>query len=400
MSEIVNFGDQSPEEVAAAAAAAAAAASRQAATDAARGQQAAVPPETGDANAGEVPPAEHLAPQPPQGSAPGDEPSVPAPVAPDTGMVPSTPAGGDTASNQAASILEQNKQLFKILAMRLSAIDLGTLFTYNPDTGEMGGKLWDWVKSGAATQDDAVLGALVEATPEFVARFPAIFAQRAQVLAGKAVHVMDPKEVLAYEDTVKGLMFRAGVPAQFYDTPQAIQALAAQDISALEVDSRIRQGFSLIHDAPKEVRDEFANYFGVQGDSALAAWYLDANHTLDNIDRMTRAASLGGMGMNYNLNIDRVQAEELARANIGASAAAQGFSEIDQQRPLFGEQIHELEDLTAEGTGIAAAFGTPGSADARRALAERRGTRAAAFAGQGGAASDQRGVLGLTEANQ
>jgi hypothetical protein len=62
-------------------------------------------------------------------------------------------------------------------------------------------------------------------------------------------------------------------------------------------------------------------------------------------------------------------------------------------RDLFTETIGETQDLTVEGEGVGAMFGT--EAGAERTLERRVQSRLSAFQGGGGAASADQGVIGL-----
>lgn len=209
-------------------------------------------------------------------------------------------------------------------------------------------------------------------TPEFMARFPAIALRQQAGLAP-----ISPGEYVEYERRVAQIMRDAGMPPQFYDQPQDFTDLLVADRSAAEVASIVQDGYLRVRMAPPEVRDVFADWFGADGDAALAAFFLDPDRAKPALLRMADEAFVGGWGQRYDLDVTRDLATEITEVGR-AGEAPQVFEQVAQQQPYFDETVTETQDLTTE-QGIRAGLGL--DADSTRQVKARREQRAAQFGG-------------------
>jgi hypothetical protein len=97
-------------------------------------------------------------------------------------------------------------------------------------------------------------------------------------------------------------------------------------------------------------------------------------------------AEIGGwsrMMMGLDTPITQERAGSIAKLGLDQATIWRKFSTVKEQENLFVEKIGEVSDLSATEEGVEAAFGL--DLDAADALERRRGTRAAEFAGGGGA---------------
>jgi hypothetical protein len=145
------------------------------------------------------------------------------------------------------------------------------------------------------------------------------------------------------------------------------------------------------------VRDEFARLYGPNGDAALAAWFLDPDRATTVLETQRGAAFGAGAAKAYGFNLTLERAEQLARTNLTAENAYQGFSNIAALKPVFAETISEGTDLTGEGEGVDAVFNLGG--DGATKIRQRLGERKAAVSGGGGSVLTQQG-LGLGGAGE
>lgn len=246
---------------------------------------------------------------------------------------------------------------------------------------------WAWQKivSGAPAEQVALD---LRDTPEFQQRFPAIPAREAAGLPP-----LSPAEYVAYEQAAGQLFRAAGLPPGFYDDPSDFTDLLAKDVSVAELNDRIStEGFQKVVGAPPEVRDAFQEFFGVQGDSALAAFFLDPDRAAPVLRRMATEADIAGRAaLAGGLNVTADRARELAEIGVTGLQAQQAAANVAEQSALFSESVSEGDDLTAEREGLNAAFGLSEAASLRR----RQQQRTAAFSGGGGAAASGEGVRGL-----
>ncbi len=89
------------------------------------------------------------------------------------------------------------------------------------------------------------------------------------------------------------------------------------------------------------------------------------------------------MMMGLDTPITQERAGSIAKLGLDQATNWRKFSTVKEQENLFVEKIGEVSDLSATEEGVEAAFGL--DLDAADALERRRGTRAAEFAGGGGA---------------
>lgn len=240
---------------------------------------------------------------------------------------------------------------------------------------------WDQILSDASKSQ--VLLTMYD-QPAFRERFPAIEARRA---AGLSPITIDA--YVAYESMAYGMMRSAGLPPGFYDTTSDFSDLIAADVSVAELEQRINNGYVAVAESPAEVRAAFAEFYGADGDGALAAFFMDPDVATPVLRQRVAAAQIAGRGGMAGFGLDQARAEELALAGVTGDAAADAFARLDQQRGLFRETVGDTADLTAEGEGLDAALGFGGDAVRRRAA-----ERAAVFSGGGGAYLTGEGVAG------
>jgi len=249
--------------------------------------------------------------------------------------------------------------------------------------------LADWAWEKIVNGDSADQVALdLRSTPEYQTRFPAIAAREAAGLPA-----LSATEYIAYENAATQLLRSVGLPPGFYDDKADFTALLSNDVSISELGDRIStEGYQKVVSAPPEVRDAFGQFFGVQGDSALAAFFLDPSKATPVLQKMATQADIAGRAqLAGGLNVTADRAGELADIGITGLQAEQAAANVAEQAPLFAESVSESQDLTAEKEGLDAALGIAGAASVKA----RQLQRVSAFSGGGGAAASNEGVGGL-----
>lgn len=290
----------------------------------------------------------------------------------------------------ATDVNARNRGLFDLISTVIRDAGLEGLFTIGGD-GAPSGPLWDQITSGI--DSEAALVAWFESTPQFQSRFPAI----AQARASGVGYVPTPREVRQYEETAATIMRAAGLPSWFYDQPQELQSLMGQDISVAELEERLGQAWTTVRSTDPSVTQMFSEFFGVEGDAAMAAFFLDPTRTVASLDRAARTAYTAGMGRNVGLSIDQQLADRIASLPSTLGGIWEDLNTVtsmNRDGGVFDEGFTETTDLTAEGTGIDAAFFGDGAAAAqmeRRILEREANSRSST----GGAAITQAGVVGV-----
>lgn len=254
--------------------------------------------------------------------------------------------------------------------------------------------LRDWARNWLKQpnyNEDVFINALQE-TDAFKTRFGALNDQR----RGAGLPMLTPAEILEYEQTAQSIMRAAAMPAGFYDNWRDYQDLMANGVSPDELAQRVDGYRQLAYNLPPEVRQVFADWFGPGDVGAVAAYFADPDKALPIIQRQLTMAEISGAGNIMGIDVGQGTAGQLADLGIDFREAQQGFQRLDQIRGAFTESVGERQDLTIEGEGIAATFGTgPG---AQGALERRIAGRQKALQGGGGAAVSQRGVIGAGRA--
>lgn len=205
-------------------------------------------------------------------------------------------------------------------------------------------------------------------TPEFKQRFPAI-EQRRQ----KGLSPITPEDYIRYEETARDVFRRAGMPPSFYSDKNDYTNLIANDVSPKELEDRVMEGFKRVQNADPSVREAFGKFFGVKGDSALAALFIDpkrAATTLEEQARMAEVAGAGAMALGGWLTKDR--AGQIVRAGVTAEEARSGFQRLGQIQGLFTESVGETSDMDIYREGVASIFGVDENADTYETAEDRQ----------------------------
>lgn len=199
---------------------------------------------------------------------------------------------------------------------------------------------------------------------------------------------MSPAEILSYRETVKTLFTDFGLPSGFYDSKDDFVDLISKKLSPEELQTRVKGGYTRVASAPQEVKNVFNEYFGIQGDSLLATFFLDPARGAKAIDDAVTQAEIGGAGQQYGFGMTQAEAARYQQQGITVEQARQQLRQAAQLQPLAEETISEADDLTRSQLAEGALVG----GDAETRTQRRAQERAAAFQGGGGA---QQGRAGL-----
>jgi len=228
--------------------------------------------------------------------------------------------------------------------------------------------------------------------PTFKTRFPAIFDRQAKGLPPLSV-----ADYLNYEDSATQLFRAAGIPTSVVD----INAELANDVSFNELQSKVQDSYLKVTQSPPAVRDAFNQFYGPNGDAALATYFLDPTKASSALQQQADIAQVAGLAWQNGINIDQNKASEInstiPTTNVSRlNNLNQGFQTINQQAPLFQETLGEHNDLTAANQGVNAQFGL--DATSASDLQKRLQGRVSAAKGQTGVLSSQQGFVGLGSA--
>lgn len=197
-------------------------------------------------------------------------------------------------------------------------------------------KAWEYIIQNGV-QDETRMLLWMREQPEFKKRFPAY-----EVLQQKYRNIQ-PAEYVMLERQYAQVMRSAGLSANFFDHPDDFTALIENDVSQAEFQERIENGFKKVSQADPKVREAFQRYFGVEGDAALAAFFIDPERSSPKLSKAAQMAELGGTASATGVNLSSEYAEKLTRLGVSQQQALSGFQKMQQQRGLFERSIGETE---------------------------------------------------------
>lgn len=244
---------------------------------------------------------------------------------------------------------------------------------------------WAYQRLTAGQSIDQIMLDLPQ-TQEYQARFPAM-AELAQ--RGKA---MTEEQYKNYEETITGIMRRAGLPSQFYDQPADFARMLVSEVSPAEAEQRISVAYRKVMTAPADVKAAFGEMYGPGSEDALAAFMLDPDRAMPLIEKQVAAAQTKATAARYGLGMTTGLAEQLAGAGA-PEQVDQAVRQAGQLRPLTEQTVLESQTGTGVSTEelLKGATGLAPMEKTKKALE----SRVAQFQGQGGAVQSQQGVIGL-----
>ena len=229
-------------------------------------------------------------------------------------------------------------------------------------------KLWDWAE-GRFTNDSSFTAAqaLVEMYDQqaFKDRFPGIAHMRD--LPEVRRDIPSPAEYLQREGKMKQWFNQYGLDVFAANLDSAVAESFISSVGDAELLERMQTASRLIYEAPEEVKDTFAQWYGPASDAALMAAFLDPDDqvfgndwkSLTTLKNQAETAEIGGwskMYMDLDSPIDEMQAQAIGKLGLKQSEIWSKFGSIKEQENLFLEKQGEM-DLTMEGAGVAAEFG-------------------------------------------
>jgi len=174
------------------------------------------------------------------------------------------------------------------------------------------------------------------------------------------------------------------LPTGFYDTKEDFQKLIEGDVSVSELNTRLKDAYSLIQDADQTVINKLRTEYGI-GDGDIVAYFIDperARPLLASADYKRQAQASIFMARAQNMagvNLQKQQAELLAQKGVTTAEAEKAFTTISQMNELRRANPNEVQ-MTDEEL-VNAATGTDTAA--MKKLEQIKNKRKAQFLGGG-----------------
>lgn len=210
-------------------------------------------------------------------------------------------------------------------------------------------------------------------------------------------------DIIGLEDAIKVTLRANSMPKGFYDSADDINKLIGNDVSPNELNNRISQGYNAVMQAEPGTKAELKQLYGLS-DGDIAAFFIDPKRFNESeaIKKAQAATVASEARRQAGIGLTAGTAEALATEIGGDRGAAQrGFAEIGASQEVYGlttaEQASGQQAITQE-QQISGVFGT--NAEARKAIAERKRKRTAAFEQGGSVLTTQAGNIGLGTVGQ
>jgi hypothetical protein len=221
--------------------------------------------------------------------------------------------------------------------------------------GSRGSKAWDYIVANGATDPDRMMIWLYD-QPEFKTRFPALAELQAK---GRAI---TPAQYINLEQTYTQTLRAAGYVGNYFNNPEDFHSLIGNEVSPAEFQARINDGYAKVAGADPQVRDAFKQYFGVEGDTALAAFFIDPERSKDQLLKAAQTAEIGAAAKQSSFNLNSDYASKLAGMGVSYSQALSGFNKMVADKSLFERSAGETQ-ITASGVGGGVDLSTAGTVD-------------------------------------
>lgn len=240
-----------------------------------------------------------------------------------TGGGTGTPPPPQPTGNPIQDLSGDQRDAYSFLVDEFNQFGLGTLAP----------TIFNFIKQGYGAD---TITLLLQDTPEYKQRFAG------NELRKKAgLPVLSPAQYLATESSYRAILTNAGMPKNFYDSPEDFANWIGGDVSPTELNGRVQLAVKDVMQAPNETKQALTDLYGVsQGD--MLAYFIDQSKALPLLQIQAQAAEIGGQALTRGLS--DANAERLAREGITTAQAAQGYS-------MIGENLNNLQ-------AIANRFGT------------------------------------------
>jgi hypothetical protein len=223
-------------------------------------------------------------------------------------------------------------------------------------------------------------------TAEYKNRFPAMAKLSSE---GRAI---TEAQYVDYERQAASIEQRLGFPKGMI--MGQVTTLLENDVSALELQDRAQLAAADSISAPADLKQQIRDYYEVDPDTALRAYYLDPEVSMPILQKQSAAARIGvWAGRQGVLGVDRTLAEGLQGLGVTEQEAQSGFGKVAYQSGLSagkGDTIGTRALIGANLEGNAAA-----AAEAQRVAASRTGR----FGGGGQYSESKQGVSGIGAAS-
>jgi len=166
------------------------------------------------------------------------------------------------------------------------------------------------------------------------------------------LNVLDPATYLRVENEYTGILKSGGVPESFYSSPAALGQLIGNDISNVELQTRVNLAVASVQNADPYYTQTLQNYYGLkQGD--MVAHLLDPKAALPLLQEQVGSAQIGAEAARQGLSETVANTQYLYGAGVTQAQAQAGFRNVAEVMPaaaklqgVYGAQTGSLYNQT------------------------------------------------------
>lgn len=296
----------------------------------------------------------------------------------DPGM---TQAELDAANNKAAMDRQLQQQAYETEVRQRAAMDAVKAAFAQYGLQSLYPKVEEYARAGY-NADAIVL--LLRSTPEYKARFPAM-----QALMDKG-RALSEAEYIGYEKDAAAIEQRYGLPNGML--MGQVTNLLTNEVSISELNDRVVLASADSINAPQDLRDTLRDYYNLDPDTALAAYYLDPEIALPLLEKQSASARIGVWASRQGVGgVGVGMAEYLQGLGVDENRAQQGFGNVKAQEGL----MYGKGDVTTLTGLVDANVAGVNDASVERTARSRVGR----FSGGGQYAGSDRGTAGIGSAS-
>lgn len=196
-------------------------------------------------------------------------------------------------------------------------------------------RLWNHIQEFGG--DDNALLLWIYEQEEFKQRYPALEKLKAK---GRAI---TPGQYQQLESSYRSAMKTSGVPSKFFDKADDFTDLIVADVNPDEFRQRLVDGYDKVAKTDPLVRQTFKDYFGIEGDAALAAYFIDPDRSTPELLRRAQEAQIGAAAKNSLGKIDLNYASRLAEMGVSYKQATDSFAKLSSMSSLFETGLGETQ---------------------------------------------------------
>ncbi len=219
---------------------------------------------------------------------------------------------------------------------------------------------------------------LLQQTDAYKQRFSGNELRRKNGLAA-----LSPAEYLSVEASYRRILESNGMPNGFYDSPGDFAGWIGGDVAPTEIQNRVGLAVSAANRLDDATKQAFRDYYGV-GPNDLAAFFLDRDRALPQIQKLARAAEIGAASNRSGINFGRSTSERLAASTIvgeneidtAVGQVAEAARDVGKLGQLYGDRTY--------GADTAAQEVFFGDTEAKRRRQKLIGQETATFSGSSG----------------